>query len=164
MAFDQFKTSHIVKAMRFFLIQHAFLLFAFFVSCKLQGQESKEPEKTVELAGYYKMAMVYLNGDGVDQNYPLAFKWFEKAAKLGHAESQFNLGWMYSSGAGGIKDLALAAKCYSQAADQGLTVAQFNLGRAYHNGEGISQDFEKAVHWYSIAANKGHAMAQNNST
>ena len=116
--------------MRFFLIQHAFLLFAFFVSCKLQGQESKEPEKTVELAGYYKMAMVYLNGDGVDQNYPLAFKWFEKAAKLGHAESQFNLGWMYSSGAGGIKDLALAAKCYSQAADQGLTVAQFNLGRA----------------------------------
>ena len=85
-----------------------------------------------------------------------------KAAKLGHAESQFNLGWMYSSGAGGIKDLALAAKCYSQAADQGLTVAQFNLGRAYHNGEGISQDFEKAVHWYSIAANKGHAMAQNN--
>ena len=121
-----------------------FLLFAFFVSCKLQGQESKEPEKTVELAGYYKMAMVYLNGDGVDQNYPLAFKWFrKKAAKLGHAESQFNLGWMYSSGAGGIKDLALAAKCYSQAADQGLTVAQFNLGRAYHNGEGISQDFEK---------------------
>ena len=86
----------------------------------------------------------------------------KEAAKLGHAESQFNLGWMYSSGAGGIKRFsALAAKCYSQAVDQGLTVAQFNLGRAYHNGEGISQDFEKAVHWYSIAANKGHAMAQN---
>ena len=52
------------------------------------------------VAGHYKLAMVYLNGDGVERDYQQAFKWFTQAANLGHPESQYNLGWMYSSGAG----------------------------------------------------------------
>ena len=60
MAFDHIRLPILQKQRAFFLIQHALLLFAFFVSCKPQGQEIKEPVKTVELAGYYKMAMVYL--------------------------------------------------------------------------------------------------------
>lgn len=36
--------------------------------------------------------MMYQNGEGVNQSYTEAFKWFTKAANQGHAQAQFNLG------------------------------------------------------------------------
>jgi len=54
--------------------------------------------------------------------------WYRKAAELGHAAAQFNLGCMCEDGVGVRASDAEAAHWYRQAAEQGHVKAQFNLG------------------------------------
>ena len=61
------------------------LLLAIFF--ELFGQKEIESNESIMVAGHYKLAMVYLNGDGVERDYQQAFKWFTQAANLGHPES-----------------------------------------------------------------------------
>jgi TPR repeat protein len=62
---------------------------------------------------------MYLNGQGVDQDNSKALEWYEKAATLGHAPSQYSLGYMYHQGVGVATDLVRATFWYQKAADQG---------------------------------------------
>ena len=48
-----------------------------------------------------------------------AAEYYEKAANLGHAKAQINLGVCYELGTGVPKDVDLAAQWYRKAADQG---------------------------------------------
>ena len=94
------------------------------------------------------------------QDYSEAVRWWRKAAELGHAQAQCNLGVMYSSGQGVTEDKAEAVRWYRKAAEQGLAIAQSNLGIMYYRGEGVPQDKSEAVRWYRKAAEQGHADAQ----
>lgn len=51
------------------------------------------------LAQYY-LGMMYLNGQGVDQSYKDAGKWFLKAAEQGIPQAQYKLGMLYFKGQG----------------------------------------------------------------
>lgn len=51
------------------------------------------------LAQYY-LGMMYLNGQGVDQSYKKAGKWFLKAAEQGIPQAQYKLGMLYFKGQG----------------------------------------------------------------
>ena len=90
------------------------------------------------------------------------FQWYGKAAALGYAPAQCNLGNLYRQGLGVSRDLEQAAKWYEVAARQGDAQSQSNLGYMYDHGQGVVQDYKQAVFWYRKAAEQGYSMAQRN--
>jgi hypothetical protein len=91
-----------------------------------------------------------------------AAKWIRKAAELGYADAQLDLGSLYQNGDGVPKDQVEAAKWYRKAAEQGYANAELNLGSLYYKGEGVAQDYAEALKWYHKGANQGYAYCQNN--
>jgi hypothetical protein len=104
------------------------------------------------------------NSDNGDADFPTdpekAVSRYTKAAELGDAEAQFNLGVCYDFGEGVQKDPQKAAEWYLKAAEQGHPKAQFKLGVCYEYGEGVRKNPQKSVYWYSKAAEHGDAEAQ----
>lgn len=95
-----------------------------------------------------------------DENYSEALRYYHPAAELGHADSQFSLGYMYDEGYGIEENNVEAAEWYRRAAEQGDAAAQHNLGTMYLNGEGVEKDLTEARTWLAKSANQGFAMAQ----
>ena len=69
-------------------------------------------------------ALSYENGEGVERDPVRAAKVYCEAARLGDAESQYNLAWMYANGRGVERSDATAAFFFNAAAEQGLAQAQ----------------------------------------
>jgi TPR repeat protein len=73
------------------------------------------------------LALMYLYGKGVNQNYPEAMKWYRKAADQGFAAAQNALGTMYGNGQGAAQNYTEARRWFQMAADQGDADAKRNL-------------------------------------
>ena len=112
----------------------------------------------------YNLGNMYRRGEGVPQDYILAYKWYKLAAEEGYAEAQYNLGTMYDLGSEGVvpKDDQLAIKWYKLAAEQGHARAQAALGGMYALGQGVPKDYVLAYKWVNLAAAQGHKNASNN--
>jgi TPR repeat protein len=117
-----------------------------------QQLEQKKRENKVLADDYYHQ----------QQNYPDALYYYEQAAKLGDASSQYLLGKMYEDAKGTKQDMRQAANWYANAAKQGHIKAQATLGYMYSKGNGVNQDYSQAVNWYQKAAEQGHINAQYN--
>ncbi|MFZ7199698.1 tetratricopeptide repeat protein [Avibacterium avium] len=92
----------------------------------------------------YNLGQMYLNGQGVRQDFSLAINWYKKAAEQGYADAQYNLALMYENGQGVKQDYAEAIKWYKKAADQNYAMAQTNLGTMYALGKGVTADLSLA--------------------
>jgi hypothetical protein len=103
---------------------------------------------------------MYKNGQGVPQSGEKAVEWLDKAAKQGHAEAQYNLGFMLSNDQFVTRDDDMAAEWLHMAADKGHIEAQFVLGGMYFMGRCVLQNYEKAVAFYHMAAVQGNAYAK----
>lgn len=66
----------------------------------------------------------YEHGDGVERDGPKAASLYCEAARMGDAESQYDLGWMYANGRGVDRSDATAAFFFHAAAEQGHVQAQ----------------------------------------
>ena len=69
----------------------------------IKNDERNEIIKAAEQGdaiGQYNLGAMYDYGEGVDQNYWMAEKWYTLAAKQGDADAQYNLGVMYHKGQG----------------------------------------------------------------
>jgi TPR repeat protein len=108
------------------------------------------------------LAVTYLNGWGVSQNYGAALNWLNAAAKLGHPSAYANLGILYMNGWGVRRDYAEAFKDLEIAANAGDAGAQSNIGYLYDGGLGVMQNYSAAARWYHLAAENGNALGQNN--
>ena len=75
-----------------------------------------------------------------------------KAAAMGFADAQYNLGISYSRGVGVEPDSREAIRWFREAADQGHPDAQNSLGVAYSDGKGVERGDEEAVKWFRAAA------------
>lgn len=64
---------------------------------------------------------------GVQQDFTKANALYCRAAKAGHPEAQFRLGWIYASGRGVARDDGIAAALFAMAAEQGHEHAQRRL-------------------------------------
>ena len=64
----------------------------------------------------YNLGWMYVNGEGVAENYRKAIKSFSRS----NAGAQYNLGLMYAKGYGVVADNREAVKWYRTAAKQGL--------------------------------------------
>ncbi|MBQ4491967.1 MAG: sel1 repeat family protein, partial [Deltaproteobacteria bacterium] len=62
---------------------------------------------------------IYYGGQGVQQDYAEARKWWEKAAAQGNAKAQYNLGVMYHEGQGVRQDKQTAKEWFSKACNNG---------------------------------------------
>ena len=122
------------------------------------------------------LAMMYLAGVGVEQDYSKAEKWCRRAAERGDPWAQNVLGIVHAVGWGSLKDTARAEEWFRRAASpgrlpgrrfllfrgrrhSGLPIARFNLGCLYATGQ-ERRDAE-AARWLREAAEQGVSDAQN---
>ena len=91
-----------------------------------------------------------------------ALELYEEAAKLGHAEAVYWVGFFHEQGRGGLKqDDVMAVQQYRIAADQGCAVAQAVLGRRCEFGQGLAgKNQVVAARLYKAAADQDNAAAQ----
>lgn len=68
-----------------------------------------------EIAQYY-LGVMYMKGQGVEQDYEKAGEWFRKASKQGLAVAMYKLAGLYTEGQGVPKDLEFAYVWYKVAA------------------------------------------------
>ena len=95
---------------KMFFMVLAGCLLALCAACsgkKVQVQRSEgEVKEVTESAGHgdasaeYNMGVMYHTGNGVQQDYAKALKWYRMAAAKGEAEAEFKLGVMYLHGQG----------------------------------------------------------------
>jgi tetratricopeptide (TPR) repeat protein len=93
----------------------------------------------------FKLGLIYVNGNGVPQDYREALKWYRKAADQGNAAAQRNLGVMFGEGLGVPQDYAEALKWFRRAAEQNDAAAQTNLGVMYDFGHGATRRFIRVI-------------------
>ena len=108
----------------------------------------------------YELAKIYLNEDGVDQNFQVAIYWLKEAAKRKHGAALCKLAHMYLNGEGVTKDLEGAAYMFDKAMNNGSLDAQYFL--AYMNliGIGLTKNIKNGLKLLESAAYKGHEKSQ----
>lgn len=103
----------------------------------------------------YRLARMYLKGEGGPVNEEEARIWMERAADHGNAEAQYAFSFVLREGRGVVQDFERAAKLTRMAAESGHSVAQYELGLMYRTGIGIPFDTVKAYTWLNVAASRG---------
>ncbi len=97
---------------------------------------------------------------GTYQFLKFAVDHYRKAAELGFADAQCNLGRHYEEGAAGFQDVKEAVRWYRLAVEQGSAKGQFFLGDCYEQGTGVDKNQKEAVRLYRLAADQGFPGAQ----
>jgi TPR repeat protein len=113
-----------------------------------------------DAAAQYNLGLMYMTGQGVQQDDAAAALWFGKAAEQGYALAQSNLGVFYRDGRGVTRDFTEATMWFRKAADQGDAVGEYLLGYQYSNGIGLPVDYGEAMIWFRKAAEQGHSVAK----
>ncbi|KAL3494796.1 hypothetical protein BJX62DRAFT_197438 [Aspergillus germanicus] len=104
-------------------------------------------------AGY--IGLMYMRGEGVEQNFADAFIWFKHGLTNGDALCQYQLGLMYLHGYGVQQDAFKASSYFIPAADQDLPAAETRLGVLFLDQGDIptaTKYFELAARWGSMEA------------
>ena len=86
---------------------------------KMIAEKALEAAKGGDAGLQFVVGGMYMLGDGFEQNYEEAVKWFEKAAAQGLVDAKFFLGSMYECGEGVEKNYDTAFKWFKEAADLG---------------------------------------------
>ncbi|RPI44304.1 MAG: lytic transglycosylase [Betaproteobacteria bacterium] len=71
-----------------------------------------------------RLAQRYEHAEGVEKDFDKANELYCRAAKAGHADAQFRLGWIYANGRGVPRDDGVAAILFVMAAEQGHSYAR----------------------------------------
>ncbi len=91
----------------------------------------------------YKLAMMYLSGNGLPNNIALAKSWLQKSAQQGHLQAQYQLGLIYAQNQQGWKKSLF---WLTQASKQGHQDAGYAIPAiiSTHNNQG---DIKEAWRW-----------------
>lgn len=106
------------------------------------------------------LAILFVQGRTLTQDYAAATYWFTQAATAGLASAQYNLGIIYSRGLGVEPNATQATIWFHSAAEQGYVKAQYALGLAYAQASGVEQNYPEAAAWLQRAAEQADADAQ----
>lgn len=117
-------------------------------------------ESATLLGGVYAGRLFDTAGAAPDLE--LARRWYARAADLGDAEAQFQLGELHRLGQGGPRNARAAVRLYRRAAERGHLVAIDALATAHRLGAGTVKNRAEAARLYLIAAEGGFANAQIN--
>ena len=89
----------------------------------------------------YYMGMMYMKGQGVEQDYKNAGQWFRKASEKNISQAQYKLGDLYFKGRGVPKDFEYAYIWYSVGAahEHKLSVAAIDKARTKLSEEELKE-------------------------
>ena len=113
------------------------------------------------LEGQALLGQILLEGQGIERDVPLAFRWFAIAANSGHLMARNMLGRCLEHGWGCELDERAAASHYRLAAQGGLDWGLYNYANLLATGRGVVQDQYAAFALYREAAHLGHAKSMN---
>lgn len=139
----------------------------FFIVCAIQCfAQTYESEIETAMAGdpnsQYWIGSFYERGTGgVEQNYPKAFSWYQKAADKGHLLAQEKLAEFYLNGTGIKQNTRKAFELYQRLAELGRAGSMDKLAKRYELGEGVAKDIYLARDWYIKAIEGGSDIAKN---
>jgi TPR repeat protein len=125
-----------------------------FTWCRISGIEHHNFE------GLTNLALLYINGWGVQKNVPLAMDYYKTAARNNVIGAQLSLGRAYSTGLDVPIDYNLAFEWISKAAQQQSPIGMYYLAQMYEYGQGTDQNEDKAREYYTKAAKLGEPRAQ----
>lgn len=114
----------------------------------------------------FELALVYFNGEELEENNKEAHKWLKLSADQGYPDAQNEIGYLYENGCKCHEeytypqDYTKALEWFMLAADQGDQLAQYNIGRFYSSGLGVKQNPELAYEWFKTSAENGYNCAQ----
>ncbi len=107
------------------------------------------------------LAKTYYSGLGIDCDISEAMYWYFRAANLGSADAQNQIGEIFKSGNELIhQNYDETLKWFRLAAEQDHVIAQCNLGLMYSAGNGVEVDYSQAAFWLTKAAAHGSCNAQ----
>ena len=123
-----------------------------------QGAQSGSPSAMRTLGDLYRVGL------GVEQNGPLAMKWYEAAAQRGDVEAMGDIGRLYLKGWSGIqRDSTLGLRWVAEAASRGDQPSINLIGNEYLNGsDGLKADGCEALAWFRKGAAAGGGEATDN--
>ncbi|AYV84162.1 MAG: hypothetical protein Hyperionvirus18_38 [Hyperionvirus sp.] len=101
------------------------------------------------------------NMEGVELDYKMALKWYEKAGGSKNSDGWLNVGLLYQNGHGVEKDYAKAMEFYKKAAELGNSTAMYYVGNLYRKGLGVGVSAMDSIEWYTKAAELKNAIAMN---
>ncbi|PYH45660.1 ubiquitin ligase complex subunit HRD3 [Aspergillus saccharolyticus JOP 1030-1] len=111
------------------------------------------------------VGLMYLRGEGVEQNFATASTWFRRGLATGDALCQHQLGLMHLHGYGVPSDAYRAASFFRSAADQDFPAAETRLGALFLDQGDVptaTKYFELAARWGSMEAFYYLAELSNN--
>ncbi|KAE8151028.1 hypothetical protein BDV25DRAFT_153408 [Aspergillus avenaceus] len=111
------------------------------------------------------IGMMYLRGEGVEQNFASALIWFRRGVTNGDALCQHEMGLMYLHGYGVPQDAFRAASYFKSASEQDFPAAETRLGALFLDQGDIptaTRYFELAARWGSMEAFYYLAEMSNN--
>ena len=109
----------------------------------------------------YRIGAMYNYGQGTEQNYTEAFKWFQKAAIAGNPYAMFALGNLYYYGKGVEKDIEKAFDWYRQASEKNNPYAAYKAAQMLKNGTGTEKNTKQAEKYYKTAYEGFRSMEEN---
>lgn len=122
--------------------------------------EFRKLAATGDAHGQFNLGVLYLTGNGVDQNPATAAEWHRKAAEQGLAAAQHGLGVLYYKGLGVEQDYRNALSWFRRAAAQKFAHSEFNIAVMYFNEQGLVRNDLEIIKWLSLAAARDFAAAQ----
>ena len=156
----QYELAEIYRAGLWGVVKDSEKALELFTKAATPNLGEASPYKKGYAPAQHNLATMYAIGNGVEQNFPEALKWFQKAAEQGVAESQFSLGLAYLKGDSVSQNFEEAAKWYRMTAEQGFARAQNGLAEMYNEGKGVSFNPEMAWRLTFAAAQQGYAVSQ----
>ncbi len=119
---------------------------------QLKVAEYQRDAERGDTIGQYNLGWAHYNGVGIPTNYPVAYRWFVKAAAGGDTSAQDYLGLMYEFGRAVPKDLTQARLWYKKATDGGNDLAETHLISVLLDEKTASSDMQALAYARSSAA------------
>ena len=108
----------------------------------------------------YRLGWMHLHGVGTEKDESAARSWFEKSARLGNENAQYQLAKLIlGNTASTAEEIHQAVEWLTKAAEAGSQYAQYTLAKLYRDGGPVEPDHVQAVIWFSEAAEQGHQSA-----
>ncbi|KAL4934351.1 ubiquitin ligase complex subunit HRD3 [Aspergillus undulatus] len=101
------------------------------------------------------IGLMFLRGEGVEQNFETAYTWFKLGLANGEALCQHSIGLMFLHGYGVQQDAFKASSYFKAAADQDYPTSQTRLGALFLDQGDVAtatKYFELAARWGSMEA------------
>ncbi len=110
----------------------------------------------------FEVGARFAEGNGMEQNFAEASRWYQRSATQGFAQAQYRLATLYERGLGVKQDVNRAKVWYQRSAEGGNIKAMHNLAVLSAGRTAKTPDYTTAATWFTAAAERGLADSQFN--